>query len=121
MSQYLSRHQVFLKSHYVRVRFAFQYGPHECTYARRWFKYTVGTNPVFMQDVRKGVGDLFRSIESGQYGAFQRVGIPLVFRIIFAVFTNKPEKFHGRGKQFEVGFRPMDGICQFFGRVQNAL
>ena len=46
---------------------------------------------------------------------------PTVLQVVPTVLPYQPVQFHGRGKQFEVGFRPMDGIRQFLCRVQYAL
>ena len=40
-------------------------------------------------------------------------------RLILAVLTDKPVQLHRRGEQFEVGFRPPDGIRQFLCRVED--
>ena len=40
--QYLARHQVFLKSHDVRVRSVLQHGVHECTDTCRRLQHPVG-------------------------------------------------------------------------------
>ena len=117
--QYLARHQVFLESHDVGVRLVFQHGIHECAHASRWLQHAVGTYAVFMQHVRNSAGYLRRGVEGGQHGLLHRVHVPLVFRIVLAVLAHQFVQLHRRGKQFEVGFRPMDGIRQFLGRVQN--
>ena len=43
-----ARHQVFLKSHDVRVRSVLQHGVHECTDTCRRLQHPVGTDAVFM-------------------------------------------------------------------------
>ena len=96
-----------------------QHGIHECADTRRRLQHTGRTDTVICQYVRNGAGYLLRSIEGGQHGCFQRIHKPLVLRIVFAVLPYQPVQFHGRGKQFEVGFRPVDGIRQFPCRVQN--
>ena len=68
---------------------------------------------VFMQHVRDGPGYLRRGIEGGQHGLLHGIHIPFVLRLVFCVLPQQPVQFHGRGKQFEVGLRPVDGIRQF--------
>ena len=119
--QYLARHQVFLKSHDVRVRSVLQHGVHECTDTCRRLQHPVGTDAVFMQHVRDGSGYLRRGIEGGQHGLLHGIHIPFVLRLVFCVLPQQPVQFHGRGKQFEVGLRPVDGIRQFPCRVEYAL
>ena len=119
--QYLARHQVFFESHDVRVRLVFQHGIHERAHARRRLQYPVGANAVFMQHVRDSAGYLRRGIEGGQHGLLHGVHVPLVLRFVLAVLAHQPVQLHRRGKQFEVGFRPVDGIRQFLGGVQYAL
>ena len=121
VSQYLARHQVFLESHDVRVRLVFQNGIHECAHARRRLQHTVGTYAVSMQYIRNRAGYLRRCVESGQHGLLHGIHVPLVLRIVLAVFTHQPVQLHRRGKQFEVRFRPMHSIRQFLCRVQYAL
>ena len=121
VSQYLARHQVFLESHDVRVRLVFQHGIHECAHTRRRLQHTVGTYAVFMQYIRDSAGYLRRGIESGQHGLLHGIHVPLVLRVVLAVFTHQPVQLHRRSKQFEVRFRPMHGIRQFLCRVQYAL
>ena len=121
VSQYFARHQVFLESHDIRVRLVFQHGIHECAHARRRLQYAIGTYAVFMQYIRDSAGYLRRGVESGQHGLLHGIHVPLVLRIVLAVFTHQPVQLHRRGKQFEVRFRPMHGIRQFLCRVQYAL
>ena len=119
--QYLARHQVFLKSHDVRVRSVLQHGVHECTDTCRRLQHPVGTDAVFMQHVRDGPSYLRRGIEGGQHGLLHGIHIPFVLRLVFCVLPQQPVQFHGRGKQFEVGLRPVDGIRQFPCRVEYVL
>ncbi len=119
--QYLARHQVFLESHDVRVRLVVQHGIHECAHARRRLQHPVGAYAVFMQHVCDSAGYLRRGVEGGQHGLLHGIHVPLVLRFVLAVLAHQFVQLHRRGKQFEVGFRPMDGIRQFLGGVQYAL
>ena len=96
-----------------------QHGIHEHANPRRRFEHTGGADAVICQHVRDGVGYLFGGVESGQHGRFQRIHKPLVLCFVLAVLTDKPVQLHCRGEQFEVGFRPPDGIRQFL--FQSAL
>ena len=74
-----------------------------------------------MQHVCDSAGYLRRGVEGGQHGLLHGIHVPLVLRFVLAVLAHQFVQLHRRGKQFEVGFRPMDGIRQFLGGVQYAL
>ncbi len=114
-----AREEVFLKRHHVRIGTVPQHGVHEHADTRRRLKHTGRTDTVIRQHIGYGVGYLFRGVEGCQHGRFQRVHIPLVLRIVLAVPAYQPVQFRSRGKQFEVGFRPVDGVRQFPCRVQD--
>ena len=119
MPQDCPREQILLESHHIRIGAVPQHGIHEHAYTCRRFEHTGGADAVIRQHVREGVSYLFWGVESGQHGCFQRIHKPLVFRFVLAVLTDEPVQLHRRGEQFEVGFRPPDGIRQFLGRVQD--
>ena len=114
-------HQVFLKRHHIGVRPVAQHGVHECAHTRRRLQHAVGTYAVPVQHVGNRVGYLRRGVEGGQHGLLHGVHVPLVLRFVTAVLPYQPVQFHRRGKQFEVRFRPVDGIRQFLRGVQYAL
>ena len=119
MPQDCTREQLLLESHHIRIGVVPQHGVHEYADTRRRFEHTGRTDAVIRQHVRDGVGYLFWGVESGQHGRFQRIHKPLILRFILAVLTDKPVQLHRRGEQFEVGFRPADGIRQFLCRVED--
>ena len=98
-----------------------QHGVHECTHACRWLQHTCKHDTLPRKHACEGVGNLLRGIESRQYGAFQRIDISFVLRLVTAVLTDKAVEFRRGSKKFEVGFRPVDGIRQFLCRIQDAL
>ena len=119
MPQDCTREQILLESHHVRIRTVPQHGIHEHADTCRWFEHTGGADTVIRQHVREGVGYLFGCVESGQHGCFQRIHKPLVLRFVLAVLADEPVQLYRRDEQFEVGFRPSDGIRQFLRRVQD--
>ena len=119
MPQDCTREQILLESHHIRIGAVPQHGIHEHADTCRRFEHTGGADAVICQHVRDGVGYLFGGVESGQHGRFQRIHKPLVLCFVLAVLTDKPVQLHRRGEQFEVGFRPPDGIRQFLCRVED--
>ncbi len=114
-----TREEVFLKRHHIRIGTVPQHSVHEHADTRRRFQHAGWADAVIRQHIGYGVGYLFRGVEGCQHGRFQRVHIPLVLRIVLAVPAYQPVQFRSRGKQFEVGFRPVDGVRQFPCRVQD--
>ena len=98
-----------------------QHGVHENADTGRRLQHTRRADTVIRQHIGYGVCYLFRCVEGCQHGRFQRIHKPFVLQVVPAVLPYQPVQFHGRGKQFEVGFRPVDGIRQFPCRVQYAL
>lgn len=80
-----------------------------------------GMMPVPRKYACEGICDFLRGIEGREHGAFQRIDITLVLRLVTAVLTDKAVEFRRGSKEFEVGFRPVDGIRQFLGGIQDAL
>jgi len=119
MPQDCTREQIFLKSHHIRTGTVPQHGIHEHADTCRRFEYTGGADAVIRQHVRNGVGYLFRCVEGGKHRRFERIHKPLVLRFVLAVLSDEPVQLHRRGEQFEVGFRPTDGIRQFLRGVQD--
>ena len=121
VSEHLARQQVFLKCHHLRLRIVRQYRADECAHTRRRLQYQPWAHLAVVQYLRYGVRYGLRSVERRQHRCLQRVHIPPVLRFVPAVFPDDAVQFHRRGKQFEVGFRPVYGIRQFPCRVQYAL
>ena len=120
MREQLAREQVFFKRHHIGLRRLLLDGQYERAHPRRRLKHLRRGNIVLLQDGYKSVRYLFRGIERGQHGGFQRIHITFVFRIVLAVVTYQTVQFHRHREQFEVGFRPIHGIGQRGGRIEDA-
>ena len=121
VAEHPARQQVFLESHYIGLGCMAQHGVHESSHACRRFQQPYGHDAVPRKHACECVGDFLRGIEGREHGAFQRIDITLVLRLVTAVLTDKAVEFRRGGKEFEVGFRPVDGIRQFLGGIQDAL
>ena len=119
MFQQLACQQILLECHEVGIGIEFYKRINERTASGRGFKQHPRLYAVATQYLRHYIGNFLRSIERREYGRFQRVHIAFVLRIVLAVLTDEFMKFNGRCKQIEVRLRPMDGIRQVLGRIQN--
>ena len=121
MAEHPARQQILLESHHIGLGCMAQHGVHESAHACRRLQQPCRHDTVPRKHACEGVGDFLRGIEGREHGAFQRIDITLVLRLVTVVLTDKAVEFRRGGKEFEVGFRPVDGIRQFLGGVQDAL
>ena len=121
MAEHPARQQVLLESHHIGLGGELQHGIYKRSHACRWFQQPYGHDAVPRKHACEGICDFLRGIEGREHGAFQRIDITLVFHLVTAILTDKAVEFRRGGKEFEVGFRPVDGIRQFLGGIKNAL
>ena len=121
VSEHPARQQVFLECHHLRLRVVRQHRADERAHAGRRLQHQPWAHLAVMQHVRYGVRNGLRCVECRQHRGFQRVRIAFVLPLVPAVLAYQTVQFHRRGKQFEVGFRPVHGIRQLPCRVQYAL
>ena len=121
MRKYLARQQVFLECHDLRLWVVLQKGIHESTATGRGFQHTKRGDAVFFEHITDGLRYLGRRIERCKHGGFQAIHVSLVCPFIGTVLADQPVQFSRRREEIEVGFRPLHGIRQTAGGIENAL
>ena len=114
-----ARQQVFFKGHDVGIGVLSKKRLDECAVSCGWFQQAVRAHVVIVQHVGQRLRNGGRCIECRQHGAFQAVDILFVQRLGGAVLPNQLMQFQRQRKQFEVGFRPLHGVGQIGGRIEN--
>ena len=114
-----TRQQVFLEGHDVCLGVLSEERLDERTVSCRGLQQAVRTHVVVVQHVGQCLRYCRRGIERRQHGAFQTVDITLVFIFVRAVLADQAVQLHRQREKFEVGFRPLDGIGQRGGGIEN--
>ena len=114
-----ARQEVFLKGHHVRTGVLAGKGFEERPVSCGGFEHPQRAHMVVVQRVGQSLCYRRRGVERRQHGAFQAVDITLVFVLACAVLADQPMQLRRHREQVEVGFRPLHGIGQVGGRVEN--
>ena len=114
-----TRQEVFLEGHDIDGGVLPRERPDERSVPCRGFQQAERTHIIVVQHVGQSLRYRRRGIERRQHGAFQTVDITLVFVLAGAVLTDQTVQLHRLREQVEVGFRPLDGIGQRGGGIED--
>ena len=114
-----ARQEVFLKGHHIRTGILAGKGFEKRPVSCGGFEHPQRAHMVVVQRVGQSLRYRRRGIERRQHGAFQAVDITLVLVLACAVLADQPMQLRRHREQVEVGFRPLHGIGQVGGRVEN--
>ena len=114
-----TRQQVFLEGHDIGIGILSDERLDKRAVSCGWFQQATRAHVVIVQHVGQRLRYRRRGIECRQHGAFQAVDITLVFIFVRAVLADQAVQLHRQREKFEVGFRPLDGIGQRGGGIEN--
>lgn len=114
-----ARQEVFLEGHDIDGDVLPRERPDERSVSCGGFQQAERAHIIVVQHVGQSLRYRRRGIERRQHGAFQAVDITLVFVLAGAVLTDQTVQLHRLREQVEVGFRPLDGIGQRGGGIED--
>ena len=119
MREDFTRQQVFLEGHDIGIGVLPEKRLDERAVSCGGLQQAARTHVVIVQYVGQRLRNGWRCVERRQHGTFQAVDITFVFVVACAVFADQAVQLRCHGEQFEVGFRPLHGIGQIGGRIEN--
>ena len=119
MREDFARQQVFFKGHDVGIDVLSSKRLDERAVSCGGFQQAARAHVVIVQHIGQCLRNGRRCVERRQHGAFQAVDIAFIFVVARAVFADQTVQLRCHGEQFEVGFRPLHGIGQIGGRIEN--
>ena len=114
-----TRQEVFFKGHHVRRGVPAGKRIDERPVSGRGFEHPQRTDVVVVQHIGQSLRYRRRGVKRRQHRTFQAVDIAFILRVAGAVLADQPVQLRRHREQFEVGFRPLHGIGQLGGRIED--